>query len=232
MTPEKARALKLKISQLKGLMSAYATDGRTSAQPHEYGELYREVAIDLEEAKYGNPNPYKSLEVFYGFVKAEGMKHYAERRALVAKIYEDVLLDLQRAERQEQQPSKGWTKANDALADELSPVRVQWLKARNFIQSSTPDFENSVKESVSSVESTLRILLEQPKATLGNLLKEAKLDSDVERLISQAYGYASNRDFVRHGGTKASTLTKAEAEFYLEFSASSIVYIFSKLKGA
>lgn len=231
MTPTKATELKTKISQLKGLMTAYSTDGRTSAQPQEYEELYREVALDLEDAKYANPNPYKSLEVFYGYVKTEDLKTYASRRALINRLYEDVLLDLQRAERDEQ-PSKTWTKANDTLADELSPVRVQWLKARNFIQSSTPDFENSVKESVSSVESTLRILLEQPKATLGNLLKEAKLDSDVERLISQAYGYASNRDFVRHGGTKASTLTKAEAEFYLEFSASSIVYIFSKLKGA
>jgi hypothetical protein len=229
MTPDKASELKKKIAQLQGLMTAYSTDGRRPEQPHEYEELYREVALDLEDAKYGNPNPYKSLEVFYGYVRSEELKTYASRRTCISKLYEDLLLELSRAERQEK-PSKVWAKANDALEDELALVRVQWLKARNFIQSNTPDFENSVKESISCVESTLRILLQQPKATLGNLLKEANLDSDIERLISQAYGYASNRDAVRHGGTKPSTLTKVEAEFFLELAGSSIAYITARLK--
>jgi hypothetical protein len=231
MTPAKATELKMKIGQLKGLMTAYSTDGRRSDQSHEYEELYREVALDLEDAKYGNPNPYKSLEVFYGYVRNEELKTYAQRRTYISELYEDLLLELSRAERQEK-PSKVWAKANDALDDELALVRVQWLKARNFIQSNTPDFENSVKESISCVESTLRILLQQPKATLGNLLKEASLDTDIERLIGQAYGYTSNRDAVRHGGTKPSTLTKLEAEFFLEFAGSSIAYITGRLKGS
>lgn len=171
----------------------------------------------------------RSRAHFPGYVRNEELKTYASRRTVISKLYEDLLLDLTRAERQEK-PSKVWANANDALEGDLALVRVQWLKARNFIQSNTPDFENSVKESISCVESTLRILLQQPKATLGNLLKEASLDSDIERLISQAYGYASNRDAVRHGGTKPSTLTKLEAEFFLEFAGGSIAYITARLK--
>jgi hypothetical protein len=229
MTPTDAKALTTKIDQLKALMGAYATDGRTSTQSHEYQTLYREVALDLEAAKYSNPNPFKSLETFYAHVKGSGMKKYEERRVYIAKLYEDVLLDLARAARNEE-PSKQWTKANEVLQDEISPVRAQWLKAKNFTFGSAPDFENSVKESVSSIESTLRILLGKPTGTLGNLLKDGQLDKDVERLVSQAYGYASNRDGVRHGGTQPSTLTQVEAEFFLNFAAAAISYIATKIK--
>jgi hypothetical protein len=76
------------------------------------------------------------------------------------------------------------------------------------------------------------ILLNEPNGTLGEIIKRADLDPDIKRLISQAYGYTSNKDFVRHGGTTPSTLTHAEAEFFLEFAASCIVYLASWLKNA
>lgn len=231
MTSTEAKELITRVDQLKALMGAYSTDGRTSTQSNEYQVLYREVALDLEAAKYSNPNPFKSLETLYAHVKGAGMKTYQERRVYIAKLYEDVLLDLARAARGEQS-SKQWTRANEILQDELTPVRAQWLKAKNFTFGSAPDFENSVKESVSSIESTLRIILGKPTGTLGNLLKDAVLDKDVERLVSQAYGYASNRDGVRHGGTQPSTLTKAEAEFFLSFAAASITYIVARVKQA
>jgi hypothetical protein len=74
------------------------------------------------------------------------------------------------------------------------------------------------------------VLLNEPNGTLGKIIKQANLDTDIERLVSQAYGAVSNKAFVRHGGTVASGLTKAEAEFFLEFAATSIVYITQKLK--
>jgi hypothetical protein len=157
------------------------------------------------------------------------MKTYASRRAYVEELYSDILLDLKRIQAHKS-VSRTWIKANDALSDELSPVRVQWLKARNFIGASTPDFENSIKESISSVESCLMILLNEPNGTLGKLIKRADLDDDIQRLVSQFYGVASNRAFVRHGGIEPSTLGKPEAEFFLEFAASAIVYITAKVK--
>ena len=74
------------------------------------------------------------------------------------------------------------------------------------------------------------VLLNEPNGTLGKIIKQANLDADIGRLITQAYGYASNKDFVRHGGTVESALSKAEAEFFLEFAATSIVYITNRLK--
>lgn len=229
MDSKRAIELSAKIQELQTVMAAYATDGRTSDQPYTYRDLFAEVTLELEEAKYANPNPHKSLEVFYAFCKLQKMETYAARRAYVQELYADVLLDLKRIQRHASSP-KNWKKANDALGDELSPIRTQWLKAKNFIYTTSPDFENSIKESISSVESCLMVLLNEPNGTLGKIIKQANLDADIERLISQAYGFASNKDFVRHGGTSPSVLTKAEAEFFLEFAATSIVYITARVK--
>jgi hypothetical protein len=226
---KKAIELGAQVIELQSLMIAYATDGRTPDQPQTYRELYAEVTLELEDAKYSNPNPHKSLEVFSAFCKLQDLKTYASRRIYVEELYADILLDLKRIQRHAPS-SKNWGKANEALDDELSPIRAQWLKAKNFIYTVTPDLENSIKESISAIESCLMVLLNKPNGSLGKIIKEANLDPDIERLISHAYGYVSNKDFVRHGGTNPSVLTKAEAEFFLEFAATSIIYITSKLK--
>ncbi len=231
MESKQAIELGARIMDLQSLMVAFVTDGRTPDQPRAYRDLYAEVTISLEDAKYANPNPHKSLEVFWAFCRLQKLGTYADRRAYVDQLYADILLDLKRIQKHAPMP-RNWTKANDALEDELAPIRTQWLKAKNFINAPTPDFENSIKESIGSVESCLMVLLNKPNGTLGKIIKRADLDPDIERLISQAYGYTSNKAFVRHGGTTASTLTRVEAEFFLEFSATCIVYITSKLKHA
>ncbi|MDB5777821.1 MAG: hypothetical protein JWP93_186 [Polaromonas sp.] len=231
MESKQAIELSTKVIQLQVLMIAFVTTGRTADQPQTYRDLYADVSLELEDARYANPNPHKSLEVFWAFCKLQKLSTYADRRAYVDQLYADVLLDLKRIQRHA--PShKNWKKANEALVDELTPVRSQWLKAKNFIFATTSDYENSIKESISAVESCLMVLLNEPTGTLGRIIKRADLDPDIERLISQAYGYTSNKAFVRHGGTTASTLTQAEAEFFLEFAASCIVYITGKLKHA
>ena len=229
MDSKKAIELGARIMGIQSLMVAYATDGRTAHQPRVYRDLYPEVTFELEDAKYENPNPHKSLEVFYAFCKLQKMTTYASRRVYVEELYADILFDLKRIQRHVLS-SKNWGKANEVLTDKLSPIRAQWLKAKNFIYSTTPDFENSIKESINAIESCLKVLLNNPSETLGKIIKQANLDTDIERLISQAYGCTSNKPFVRHGGTEASSLTKAEAEFFLEFAAISIVYITQKHK--
>ena len=212
-------------------MIAFVTGTRSPEQPAQYRDLFSSVHLALEAAKYTHPNPHKSLETFWAFCKLQGMTTYASRRAYVEELYADILLELKRIQ-SKQANSKLWAKANEVLEDELAPVRVQWLKAKNFIFSSAPDFENSIKESISAIESCLMILLNEPKGTLGKLVKGVGLDPDIERLLGQVYGFASNRDFVRHGGVTPSTFKKEEAEFFLEFAASAIVYITAKLKHA
>ena len=72
------------------------------------------------------------------------------------------------------------------------------------------------------------ILLSQPKGILGKLIKNHKIDSDIGNIISKVYGICSNKDFVRHGGTKNQSIGQFEAEFFLDFAASAIIYIKGK----
>lgn len=216
------------IERLQGLMVAYVTNGRTDEQPKEYKSVYIDTLINLEKLGYENPNKFKTLEEFWGVCKLR-YQTYAERRAFVNEIYGDITIDIARKIRQEPEP-KEWVKANEILTDELSPIRRQWLKAKNFLLSNEPDFENCIKEATNSIESTLQILLGQPGETLGKVIKSADIDSDIKKLISQMYGLVSNKDFVRHGGTVEQDITKADAEYFLNFSAISIPYLKQRLK--
>lgn len=229
MNAQQAAGLGKQIQQLQMLMAAYVTDGRRPEQAAQYRELYADVQIALELARYSHPNPHRTLEGFWAFCKSQEMKSYASRRAYVEDLYADIHLDLKRI--QAHKPgSRSWARANNVLADELAPVRAQWLKAKNFISSPTPDYENSIKEAINSIESCLMVLLDEPNGTLGKIIKRADLDDDIQRLISQAYGFASNKAFVRHGGVADSSLGKNEAEFFLEFAAAAIIYISAKMK--
>lgn len=214
------------IERLQGIMVAYVTNGRTDEQPAEYKELYIDILIDLEKNNYENPNNYRTLDELWGYCKMK-FSTYADRRSYINQMYNDIIIDLERKIRQDPDP-KQWTKTDSILKDDLSPIRTQWLKAKNFLVSNK-DFENCIKEATNSIESALQILLDKPGLTLGKAIKDANIDSDIKKLISQMYGLVSNKDFVRHGGTTVQDITKEDAEFFLNFSAISIQYLKQKL---
>jgi hypothetical protein len=187
------------------------------------------VLFDLEKLGYENPNTHRTLEEFEGFYKLKYLSTYALRRDYVSKLYGEIIVDIERLLRGHKD-SKYWIEANEVLNDELSPIRTQWLKAKNYIYSEPPDFENSIKESISSVESLLKIIENRPKDSLGKIISTLDIDDDIKKLISKAYGLLSNKDFVRHGGTEIQDIGVKEAKFFLEFAAISIIYLKEKLK--
>jgi len=219
-------ALESKILEMQSLMEAYATDGRLPDQPALYRELYIDIDLLLQQHGYANPNSYRTIEQFWEDCSGT----WASRRRLIGEIYADVLLDIGRRKRQAKEP-RNWDTANEALEEDLEPSRRHWLKAKSFIYSAPPDFENSIKESISAVESCLKILLDRPSSTLGQLVKTKRLDRDVSAIISKAYGLLSGKDSIRHGGSRGEEIGREEAEFFLEFCASAIIYIKSKLGG-
>jgi len=208
------------ITNIQSIMIAYATDGRTKEQPRQYQEAYIDLDIQVENAGYSNPNPYKTIEQFWKDCGGT----WAERRERIGNIYADILFDIGRRKRKQKDPHN-WKSANEALTDNLAPVRTQWLQAKHFILATPPDYENAIKESVNSIESCLMILLNQPNGTLGKLIKNKQIAPDIGKIISQAYGLCSNKDFVRHGGVRKQPIEQLEAEFFLDFSATAIIYI-------
>lgn len=217
------------IHELQDLLEDYATyrEEEENEAMARYSELYVDVDLKLNKLGYEHINPHRSLRSIWSFSKTQGLETYMERRKYIRELYEDIVFDIQRTAAGEKE-ARNWKKADEAIGDGLAPVRAQWLKAKNFIYGAPPDFENSIKESINSVESTLKILLDRPKGTLGQLVTKAEIDPDIARLISGAYGMVSNKDFVRHGGTKRQDLGTEEAEFFLELAAIAIIYLKAK----
>jgi hypothetical protein len=215
-----------KIDRLSELMIAYVTGNREESQPKDYHDQYVDYELLLDELGLMNPNPHRSLESFWEHCKKVKLDTWASRRAYVKDLYSDLSLLAEKAKRSGQVP-RNWRKTNENL-DGLEPVRNQWAKARRYIYASNPDYENGVKEAINSIESAVRILSGQPNATLGKGVKGMTIDEDIARLMSQAYGLASNRHSVRHGGTGESGLNREEAEFFLEFAAICITYLKQK----
>jgi hypothetical protein len=88
-----------------------------------------------------------------------------------------------------------------------------------FSQKPQPDYRNSIKESISAVESTARIVTGNPKATLGDALKamnsKLALHSALREGMNKLYGYTSDEGGIRHALLEESNVEEAEAKFMM-----------------
>ncbi|OWS75225.1 hypothetical protein CBW22_13215 [Pantoea sp. VS1] len=113
----------------------------------------------------------------------------------------------------------------ERLADEFRPARAHFAKARAFALGSHRDAENSIKESISAIESICKTFYPEA-STLGDALKIMKKDGSVSRMlidvIEKFYAYANAEPAVRHGSNKDSAVLEHDAELALHFSAAFI----------
>lgn len=96
-----------------------------------------------------------------------------------------------------------------------------------------PDYRNSLKESISAVESIARIIAGNDKATLGQALKvlekDGKLHSALKNGFSNLYGYTNDEEGVRHAMMEEPKLDAADAKFFLLSCTSFVNYLKSKI---
>jgi hypothetical protein len=83
-----------------------------------------------------------------------------------------------------------------------------------------PDYRNSIKESISAVESLAKRLVNDDKATLGQALKVLEkhhnLHPSLKTAFSALYGYTNDASGIRHSlMDNESALTQADARFML-----------------
>jgi len=95
-----------------------------------------------------------------------------------------------------------------------------------------PDYRNSIKESISAIESFCCTLTNNPKATLGQALKgiekEHNLHSALKNSFSSLYGYTSDENGIRHSLLDESTLKQEDAKFMLVACSAFINYLLVK----
>jgi hypothetical protein len=96
-----------------------------------------------------------------------------------------------------------------------------------------PDYRNSIKESISAVESVARQISESPKATLGEALKvlekRGKIHPALKDGFLKLYGYTSDEQGIRHAMLDESKVTQADARFMLLSCTSFVNYLKAQL---
>lgn len=90
---------------------------------------------------------------------------------------------------------------------------------RLYSDRNSPDYRNSVKESISAVESVVRVISGSEKATLGDALKIVdkahSLHSALKEGLLKIYGYTSDESGIRHSMIEESSVDRTDAYFML-----------------
>uniref|UniRef100_A0A7V3ZX07 HEPN AbiJ-N-terminal domain-containing protein n=1 Tax=candidate division WOR-3 bacterium TaxID=2052148 RepID=A0A7V3ZX07_UNCW3 len=116
------------------------------------------------------------------------------------------------------------------IPDKYESVRTHISQAlRHFSQKPNPDYKNSIKESILGLESLLKIILNTPKGTLGELVNKLSVHPALKEALKKLYGWTSDEDGIRHAkpGEKT-TSSEEEARFLLVISSAFVNYIISK----
>lgn len=98
-----------------------------------------------------------------------------------------------------------------------------------------PDYENSIKESISAVESICCIItgMSGANATLGKALKKLKdygihIHPAMESAFLSLYGYTSDEDGIRHGGIDFKSAPSEDAKYMLVSCSAFVNYLTEK----
>ena len=124
---------------------------------------------------------------------------------------------------------------NESLlnTDKLTTVNSHLIRSLElFSDRKSPDYRNSIKESISSVEAYCTILTGDSKATLGQTLKKLQNSINIhpalQKAFSHLYGYTSEADGIRHALLEDHNLQQEDAKFMLVSCSAFINYLIEK----
>jgi hypothetical protein len=125
----------------------------------------------------------------------------------------------------------------DAISnnDTFRSVRTHLQTALNLLSDKqSPDYRNSIKESISAIESMCKIFTGDDKSTLGPTLKklenEKHLHPALKKAFSSLYGYTSDDAGIRHALIESDReIDFYEAKFMLTTCSAFINYLKSRI---
>lgn len=119
----------------------------------------------------------------------------------------------------------------DALQSPYSNINEHIDKALKLLSDKkSPDYRNSIKESISAVEAICKIIANDEKATLGKALAKIAskhpIPGSLKSALDALYGYTSNEGGIRHALTEDGvTPTFADAKFMLVSCTAFVNYL-------
>ena len=124
-----------------------------------------------------------------------------------------------------------------AIESSRGPVKKHLRRSLELLSDrSVPDYRNSIKESISAVESLVAITLKADKGTLGQLIKkledEIGLHPALRTAFSSLYGYTSDEGGIRHALTEAEKVDFSDAMFMLVVCSAFINFVEGKVKNS
>lgn len=123
------------------------------------------------------------------------------------------------------------------ITEPLKAVNTHIKRALDLLADrKSPDYRNSVKESISAVEAISNLIANEKKATLGQALKaiesKVSLHPALKKAFSSLYGYTSDAEGIRHALLSETNLSFEDAKFMLVSCSAFINYLISKASKA
>lgn len=120
-----------------------------------------------------------------------------------------------------------------ALKEAPNPINIHLNKSLELLSDrKSPDYRNSIKESISAIESICKLITKNPKGTLGRCLNTIENDVELHPALKEAfkklYGYTSDAEGIRHALMDESNLDFEDAKFMLVSCTAFTNYLIAK----
>lgn len=122
----------------------------------------------------------------------------------------------------------------ETINSKYDSVNIHLKKALEFYSNrEKPDYENSIKESISAVEAICCIIVGNDKAVLSSALDRlnrlgVKIHSAQIEAFKKLYGYTSDSNGIRHAGIEFQNSSFEDAKYMLVSCSSFINYLIVK----
>lgn len=197
------------------------------SQVYEYFPIIRKWLFAVEWYKIYDFIEY-TVKLSGGYA-ADAYNQILEKEMSGYRFIEDLLVPItNRAELHSiKEAIEKLTEIKLAGAHEHLHVAIEKFSDRKY-----PDYRNSIKESISAVESLCKVITGQPKATLGEALKSLKekitIHPSLESGFDKIYGYTCDEGGIRHAMIDDSSADFDDAKYMLIACSAFVNYLIAK----
>lgn len=211
----------------------------------EFVEMYDDYAVEefgqTFESEWESIEWYQHFDILEMIFKYKYNGDYAIQNIDFVKNKINVILEEEKS---------GYRMVNNIIVTVTNPIELGSIESalstpfkvvnasiekslKLYSDLQNPDYENSIKEAITAVESMCCLICNDESVTLGQAL--GKLESQgiyihgaMKDGFKKLYGYTSDENGIRHGGIDDSKVTQEDAKYMLVSCSAFINYLTEK----
>ena len=126
---------------------------------------------------------------------------------------------------------------NEAINTPFDTINNHYSKALDLLSDrKTPDYPNSMKESIMGIEATCKLIANNDRADLHKALKvveeKTHMHGALKNALDSLYGYSSDASNIRHAKIEYGEVNYNMAKFFLVMCTSFTNYLLSEVSAA